>query len=763
MRVKIPKSIFYKMLLSYNVVVLLIVFMATSLFEIYSSNEFYRQAVKSDSQSLGYLGEYMNSDIFENVENLYVKMTLENSPQSNLFDTSIRHNDVVKANLLYKEVINIVQQNADILNDVHFYYPYDDTMISSRYGIKYFSEMSSVNKADIDWILYAQQEGIKDGWIGRDIDESGGDECITLVKKYPFSDWQDENTVIAAFDVDVQKLKYLMASPNSRGLSANTVILDGQNNIISCSMDENEFGDINNFREILSGYDLTGKNGSFECKIGNTKSVVSYKKIGRTNWSILILSSMSHLGKAFNQLKSTIALICVFVIFIGIALSVFFSQKFYRPIGAVAAKIKDELSVSIDAEEGEHEFIDRFVGNLIERVRALDDIKDTNTSLMKHNMIIRLMNNSISEKDFDKYLKFIDIELKSGRYYVAIITFDKEMYEELNIDTKEFIKYDTISYIENLSDNKCKIIATDTIDGSLCALINSDSNEGYIAEKIRDMVCYINTNYRQNAFACVGYGENKSKIYRSYKAALTAGEYHYFMPMEDVLEYKAIKERETNGMNINESYLSLYENSLESKDSKKAEATLSVILELMTSESYSAQVCNDYLLKLMFAFSRYIKKENIEQDGMNGEDIREQILHIADVYQFITMLSNYTKIALSTEGNKAEDVNAHMVSTIKSYCSSHLGEDLSLTAISRVVYVSARHANKIFKEETGINITEYVLGARLEKAKELLVTTNKKVEEISELVGFNTPHYFIKKFKEKNNITPNMYRKYSAQ
>ena len=762
MRVKVPKSIFFKMLLSYNIVVLLIVFIATSLFEIYSSNEFYRQAVKSDSQSLGYLGEYMNSDIFENVENLYVKMSLENSPQSILFDTSVKHNDVIATTLLHKEVINIVQQNADILNDVHFYYPYDETMISSRYGIKYFSDRSSINKEDIDWLLYEQPDGRKDGWMGRDIDDHGNNDCITLVKKYPFATWQDERAVIVAFDVDVQKMKSIMTSPNSGGIGANTVILDGKNNIISCSIDEDELGDIGNVREILSSYDFKGTDGSFECKIKNTKSVVSYKKIGRTSWSIVIISSMSHLGKAFNQLKSTIALICVFVIFIGIALSVFFSRKFYRPIGAVAAKIKEELSVSIDAEEGEHEFIDRFVGNLIERARALDDIRDTNSSLVKHNIIIRLINNSITEEDFDKYLKFIEIELKSCKYYVALITFDKEMYEELSIDTKEFIKYDTISFIENLSDNKGTYIATDTVDGNLCVLINSDSNEGYIAEKILDMVSYINTNYRQNAFASVGRGTDKKKIYQSYKTALTSGEYHYFKPMDNVITYKDIEGREKSGLYIDESCIAVYENALESTDGVKAEETLGKILELMVSGNYSAQTCNDYLLRLMFAFSRYIKKENIEQDGMKSDDIREQILQIADVYQFITMLSNYTKMAFSKEENRAEDVNIHMVSAIKNYCSSHLGEDLSLTVISRVVYVSARHANKIFKQETGMNITEYVLNARLEKAKELLVTTNKKVEEISELVGFNTPHYFIKKFKEKNNTTPNMYRKYSS-
>ena len=761
MGVKIPKSIFYKMLLSYNAVVLLIVFVATSLFEIYSSNEFYRQAVVSDSQSLGYLGEYMNSDIFENVENLYVKMSLENSSQSALFDTSIRHNDVIAANLLYKEVINIAQQNADILNDIHFYYPYDDTMISSRYGIKYFSQKSSVKKEDIDWLLYAQQDGIKDGWIGRDIDENGGNEFITLVKRYPFADWVEENSVIAAFDVDAQKLKSLMAS-NSKGFGANTVILDDKNNIISCNIDEEEFGDLANLREILTTREFDGINGSFECKIGNTKSVVSYKKIGRTNWSIVIISSMSHLGTAFNKLKSTIALICVFVILMGIALSIFFSRKFYRPIGAVAAKIKDELSVSIDAEEGEHEFIDRFVGNLIDKVRALDDIKDTNASLVKHNMIIRLVNNSISNEDFDKYLMFIEKELKYDEYYVAIITFDKEMYEELNIDTKEFIKYDAISYIENMSDNKCTYIATDTVDGNLCVLINSDSNEGYISEKIRDMISYINTNYRQNAFAAVGCRADRVKIYQSYKTALTAAEYHYFMPTCEVLAYRDIESREKSGLHIDESSISMYENALLNTDAKIAEEALGAILKHMVDGNYSAQNCNDYLLKLMFAFSSYIKKENIEQDGMKSDDIREQILHITDVYQFVTMISNYTKMAFSTEGNRAEDVNAHMVSAIKNYCNSHLAEDLSLTVVSRVVYVSARHANKIFKQETGINITEYILNTRLEKAKELLTTTDKKVEEISELVGFNTPHYFIKKFKEKNNATPNMYRKYST-
>ena len=57
-----------------------------------------------------------------------------------------------------------------------------------------------------------------------------------------------------------------------------------------------------------------------------------------------------------------------------------------------------------------------------------------------------------------------------------------------------------------------------------------------------------------------------------------------------------------------------------------------------------------------------------------------------------------------------------------------------------------------------MTFTEYVTGKRMEKAKELLRTTNKRSGEVAFAVGYRDPHYFSFLFKKTQGCTPRVYR-----
>lgn len=48
---------------------------------------------------------------------------------------------------------------------------------------------------------------------------------------------------------------------------------------------------------------------------------------------------------------------------------------------------------------------------------------------------------------------------------------------------------------------------------------------------------------------------------------------------------------------------------------------------------------------------------------------------------------------------------------------------------------------------------------RIEKAKELLISTDEKIVEISQMVGIENTNHFIRLFKEKTGVTPLTYRR----
>ncbi|WAM36047.1 response regulator [Caldicellulosiruptor acetigenus] len=83
---------------------------------------------------------------------------------------------------------------------------------------------------------------------------------------------------------------------------------------------------------------------------------------------------------------------------------------------------------------------------------------------------------------------------------------------------------------------------------------------------------------------------------------------------------------------------------------------------------------------------------------------------------------------------------------------------LSLSTVAEKVNMSMSHLSFIFKQETGQTFIEYLTNIRLNKAKELLISSSLKVTEIATMVGYNEPHYFSYLFKRKTGLSPQEFR-----
>ncbi|AMR09917.1 helix-turn-helix domain-containing protein [Bacillus sp. FSL K6-1109] len=83
--------------------------------------------------------------------------------------------------------------------------------------------------------------------------------------------------------------------------------------------------------------------------------------------------------------------------------------------------------------------------------------------------------------------------------------------------------------------------------------------------------------------------------------------------------------------------------------------------------------------------------------------------------------------------------------------------DISLESCADRAGTNSYTLSKAFKQVTGINFIDYVTRLRIEKAKELLLETNKKIHDVSEEVGYRHS-YFNRIFKKQVGIPPSRYR-----
>ncbi len=120
-------------------------------------------------------------------------------------------------------------------------------------------------------------------------------------------------------------------------------------------------------------------------------------------------------------------------------------------------------------------------------------------------------------------------------------------------------------------------------------------------------------------------------------------------------------------------------------------------------------------------------------------------------------------IAKKTNGYRKEAKNPHIPEKVEKehirkarrYIEeNYSNETLSRNEVAQFIGMEPSYFGKIFKKETGINFTDYLIHFRIEKSKELLLNTSKNISEIAFEVGFNSQSYFGYLFKKSENKSP---------
>jgi len=128
--------------------------------------------------------------------------------------------------------------------------------------------------------------------------------------------------------------------------------------------------------------------------------------------------------------------------------------------------------------------------------------------------------------------------------------------------------------------------------------------------------------------------------------------------------------------------------------------------------------------------------------------------------QFERCFVRYCEALAEDSMSKKESRNFELRDRLKSYIERNYDNDtLSLNAIADAMGMSPSYVSRYFKNQTGIAISEYVDEVRMERAKELLQKGDMTVKEVATRIGYSDQTHFIRKFKRKEGVTPQQYRR----
>ena len=144
-------------------------------------------------------------------------------------------------------------------------------------------------------------------------------------------------------------------------------------------------------------------------------------------------------------------------------------------------------------------------------------------------------------------------------------------------------------------------------------------------------------------------------------------------------------------------------------------------------------------------------------------DITEAMLseYTAKRPGYKTALHGYIQVLFTLLIRKLKEIKSDSsdVQKITAYVNEHLTERITLSDIAKNCFYNPSYFSRKFKSIFGKNLKDYIKEKRLERAAEVICTSDVTIDELSRSVGFSDKSKFCKDFKARFSLTPGKYRK----
>ncbi len=148
------------------------------------------------------------------------------------------------------------------------------------------------------------------------------------------------------------------------------------------------------------------------------------------------------------------------------------------------------------------------------------------------------------------------------------------------------------------------------------------------------------------------------------------------------------------------------------------------------------------------------------QTALTGSQLEYEFF-IRNVTTFDEMkerLYSASKTLILSMKAERESRSESRIEIAKAYMEQHYMEMLTLNQVAEHVELNPSYFSNLFKKETDVNFSEYLLNVRINMAKKLLLDPTIKVYEIGNMVGYEDAISFGRAFKKKIGMSPKEYR-----
>lgn len=353
-------------------------------------------------------------------------------------------------------------------------------------------------------------------------------------------------------------------------------------------------------------------------------------------------------------------------------------------------------------------------------------------------------------------IRYVDIEVPAGREEADEGDYDKRSVQhQLHQACREVLKENInhfifdVSYDENNYD--IGFIYCDNM-----ATRNDMSDEEFLEGMTKKIETIL---MKPVSMVCGKKVNDISALAKSYSSCCLLNSIKGFHSKKQIYFYEEVQV-EQSGVYLCKKSLDACIDAIEKNDKEEIEKSVEKLYEEMYKNVESTNFVN---LNINYLLFQLIHLASEQDDNVNQEEVIqyiaensfEETLSRGSAQHMMRFASEYSDYLMSLRKNVSRGILANIEKDI----AEHYAENISLRNLGEKYYMNSSYLGQVFRKKYNMSFKDYLTNIRINEAAKQLIKTDKKINQISEEVGYLDCDYFIRKFIEIKGCTPSKYRK----
>ena len=488
-------------------------------------------------------------------------------------------------------------------------------------------------------------------------------------------------------------------------------------------------------------------------------TVFSYQTSLYNDWMYVSVAPISEISSVTNYILRLLILVALISIAVGALASFSRAKMLAKPMKNIVNNIKNSPYYSKQAKENnEYSLINSTINNMENIMKEKEVALQKVLPMIRMNFLSALFSsNPPDTSEINARMRMMDIEFLHKFFCVAVVKLEK-LQESEKVVLYEYEKLQICSKLEEMFTTDNSICLYYEKDNTIKMLVNFDFEESILYKLGEE---FFNETQKLSSEGIsiskyMSFGKTDTNLQHmstSHKIAMNGLNYSYVFPEKYLFTFDDIINLEEKRSYLNRLLLNNLSNSLKSLNCEKSIADMENLINNLRGGSFSYQQIYTTLSSCVSLVEDFLTT-HVGQDI----DLEAGFRNTSNILEYEIWIKKVIHKAFS-DILEADSNNNIIVVRAQEFIRENIqNPQLSLEYVAQELDINYKYLSRVFKNETGIKFIDYVTNLKLNHCRNLLINTNLKVEEVSDIMKYSSPQYFISRFKMMFGYTPKQYR-----